>query len=120
MKSEFLLGVVGFLVVLTVLVGGMIMAGICHELLTPNFDILYMFWLWIWLAPFWWIGTRTLAFKQFEHPLVAYVGFLPLLMVLSILISWLEPGNPWILGTMVILYAVYFAISKRISQLFTR
>lgn len=89
MKSEFLLGVIGFLIVFTALVGGMIVAGVCHKLLTPSLDICYMIWLWLGLIPFWWICAAMLASDHIQHPVATYIGFLPLLLIMHAVILML-------------------------------
>lgn len=120
MRSEFLLGVLGLIVVVSCFFGGTMLAGLCHDLLTPNLDIFYMIWMWICLIPFWWICVRTLSPKQFDHPVATYVGFLPLFLFMDILILKLGSGNPWLLPAMAIAYAVFFAIAERVYHAFAR
>ena len=104
----FLLTVLGLIMVVSLLFGGMILAGFCHELLTPDLDIFYVIWLWICGIPIWWLGVRTLATERIQHPVAAYLAFLPFLVLWQVLFSWLEPRNPLlIVGLAVITFAAY-------------
>jgi len=116
MKSEFLLGVVGFLIVFLALVGGMIIAGVCHRLLTPHLDFCYMIWLWLWLIPLWWICTVTLVSDRIQHPVATYVGFLPLFLAMHAVISQFGPGNPWLLPAMIAACVFYSVISTGVDK----
>ena len=120
MMSKILHTVLGFLIVFSTLVGGMIAAGIFHDLLTADIDIFYMIWLWVGFGPFWWLGVRTLATERIEHPTAWYLAFLPFGLLMHMLISWLGPGNPWLLPAILIAGSAYFAIAKRISHVFAR
>src|SRR5688572_26590647 len=79
MRSSFLNGLIGFILVLSVLFGGMVGAKICQELLTPNLAFCYMIWLWICSIPFWWLCCISLAPDHIKHPAATYVGLLPFL-----------------------------------------
>jgi hypothetical protein len=94
MKSPFVQGLIGFVIVMSTLVGGVEAAGACHDLLTVRIPTLYMFWLWVFLIPFWWLGCTTLAPERIDRPVATYVWFLPPLMFSSLLIDALGPLNP--------------------------
>ncbi len=121
MRSEFRHGVLGFLIVFSTIVGGMSAAGICHEMLTPNIDIFYMIWLWVGGIPFWWLAVRTLVARRFEHPVATYLAILPLVLLFSLLLSWIGPGNLWLIALVSsIAYFVYIIVGERVGRLFRR
>jgi hypothetical protein len=105
MKSSFLQGVVGFIIVMSVLVGGMVLAGLCHELLTPSLAICYVIWLWVCLIPFFWLCYMTL--HHVEHPVRAYVGLLPFVLLMGLLTDIIGPENPWMIPAMLVAIASY-------------
>src|SRR3954463_16227193 len=86
-----------FIIVMTVLIGGFIVAGICQETLTPNLDFFYMIWLWVCLIPFWWLCCTSLASDRIQHPAATYIGFLPLFLLVEVLTAKIGPGNPWLI-----------------------
>jgi len=114
MRSEFLLGIAGFVIVMTALVGGLFLASVCHELLTPNLDFVHMIWLWICGIPFWWLLAQTRSDKPLEHPAATYVIMLPLGVLLDVLFRQLGPDSPWFFPCMLIVCAVYFETVERV------
>jgi len=117
MLSNILLGGLGLIIVLSLFIGGSMLAGLCHEVFTPDLDFFGMIWHWIFLAPLWWLAVRSLSSEQFNHPVATYVGFLPFLVLIGALISQFGPGNPWLLPAMAIAYAGYFTIAERVGNL---
>ena len=102
---------------LSVAVGGMILAGICHEFFTPNLDFCYMVWLWICQIPFVWIVSRVFR-DRIRHPVANYVGFLPYALTFGALMTLIGPRNAWFLPAVVIATAIYFSIAERVGKSF--
>ena len=86
MTPKFLQGVLGFVIVFSTIVGGMIAAGICHDLLTRDLDFFYSIWLWVGLIPFWWLMHRTLPAQRLGHPVLAYLALLPFVLLWFLLL----------------------------------
>lgn len=116
MRSSLLRGLIGFLIVMSALVGGMALAGICHESLTPHLPWLYMIWLWLCLIPFWWLGCKSLASHRIEHPAATYLVFLSFLLAVHILVERIGPGNPWLLPALLAASLAYSVISTGVRK----
>ena len=82
MKS-LLLGVIGFIIVIGSILGGILAAGVCQNVLTPQWRFLYPAWLWIGFIPMWWLASRTplcddcWSFRD-------YMKLLPVVVILGI------------------------------------
>jgi hypothetical protein len=113
MKSEFLLGVLGFLVVFFLLAGGAMAAGALHNMLTGRLEMLYMVWLWICLIPFWWIIGQMAPAESIAHPIATYVLLLPFMLLCDALIPLFGPGNLWIAPFLAVCGGVYFTLGAR-------
>jgi hypothetical protein len=117
MISKFLLGVAGLIIVLSAFWGGMMVASFCHDLLTPNYDICYVIWAWISLIPFGWICSRAFASESMQHPVATYLGLLPLILLMHVLLSQLGPGNPWLLPCMLVAVYAYITLESKVRQI---
>ncbi len=111
MRSQFLPGVAGLAVVLTLLFGGMVFAGLCQQLITPDLRVGYLAWLWVGLFPFWWVCGKPLMSNSIYHPTVLYVAILPFLLLLDALREFLGADNRWVfVASTGVLYFVYFQL----------
>jgi hypothetical protein len=119
MRSSFAQGLIGFLIVMSVLVGGTEAAGACHRLLTANVPALYMFWLWVCLIPFWWLCWTTLARDRIDRPVATYVWFLPPLVLCSLLVDALGPLSPWLLPAMLAVLVAHAVVRNAVQRLGT-
>jgi hypothetical protein len=117
MRSSLLHGLIGYIIVMSVLIGGMLVAGICHHLLTPNFAFGYMLWLWVCLIPFWGLCCTSLASDHIQHPATTYVGFLPLLLLIYLVVDRIGPGNPWLAPALWAAVAAYTVVLWGVRKL---
>jgi hypothetical protein len=119
MKSPFVQGLIGFIIVMSVLVGGTEAAGACHDLLTKDIPTLYMFWLWVCWIPFWWLCWYTLARDRMERSVAEYLWLLPPLMLNSLLIDGLGPLNPWVFPAIIAGLVVHAVVRSAVQRLGT-
>ena len=92
-RSQFLLGVAGWAIVMVTLVGGMSLAGLLHHLVTPNHHAFYSVWLWVCLIPFGWLCVTTLGDECTRYPVATYIGLLPFGLIMHYLLRQFEPGD---------------------------
>jgi hypothetical protein len=119
MKSPFVQGLIGFIIVMSALVGGTEAAGACHELVTANVPTLYVLWLWVCLIPFWWLCWYTLGRDRMDRPVATYLWFLPPLMLCSLLTDVLGPLNPWLFPAMVVVFTAHAVVRSAVHRLGT-
>ena len=92
MRNDWLLTVAGLGIVMFAIVGGMGLAGVLQHYLTPDFELGYVLWLWVCVAPFFWLCNKYVGY---QYPLAAYLGLLPLTIGMHYVQQQLEPDSPW-------------------------
>lgn len=72
---------------------------------------------WLGLIPFWWLCSATLSTGQLEHPAATYIGLLPFLLVMDVLLNLFQPGNPWLWLAFAATVLAYSAVARWVNRL---
>lgn len=95
MRSPFLLGLIGFAIVMGSILGGFALGGLLHSWLPPDYELMYVVWLWVGAMPFGWLCVRYANAPRFRHPMLVYMSLLPWVLTMGAIHRLFEPGSPW-------------------------
>ncbi len=126
--SNILLGILGFVIVMSFIIGGMFAGGLLQASLTPDVGFFYPVWLWVGLMPCAWLMVRTGLADRVKHPVKAYAALLPLALITGVpfhyffelmdeahrtLIDKLGLENPW---TFVFMFCFVIVAASILTQ----